>query len=91
MDAPAASVRNASELLDVDVDQLAWPIALIAADWFSGCAVTGVEPAESFGDQNGLDCRAGSADFVADVAGAPAALFAEFDDPAAALKRCLVW
>ena len=55
VDAPAAAVGDAGELLDVDMNQLTWPIALIAADWLSCGAVTGIESAESFGDQNGLN------------------------------------
>ena len=30
--APAAAVRDVAELLDIDVDQLAGPVALVAAD-----------------------------------------------------------
>jgi len=40
VNSPAAAVGDAGELLDVDMDQLAWPITLMAADWFSCCAVT---------------------------------------------------
>jgi len=40
VDPPAAAFGDASELLDIDMDQLTRMIALIAADWFSCCSVT---------------------------------------------------
>jgi hypothetical protein len=40
VDAPAAAIRDAGHLVDIDMDQLTGSIALIAADRLSGCSVT---------------------------------------------------
>jgi hypothetical protein len=85
VDAPAASVGDAGEFLDVDVDQLSGPIALISDERICCCSVAGVEPADPFGDQDSLDGGAGTADLVTNVPRSPATLLTQLDDLAAAL------
>ena len=71
VDPPAAAVGDRGDLLDVDVDQLAWPFALIAPTGSVGGPVTAVESAAPCGVEDRLHRRRGQPDLVGDVVGAP--------------------
>ena len=80
VDPPAAAVGDAGELLDVDMDQLAGPVALVAAHRFAvGGPVAPIEAAEPGGAQDRLHGRGGQPDLMGDVVGAPTALAAQLD------------
>ena len=91
VDAPATAVRDAGELLHIDMHQLTGPIPLITDRWcLIGGTVTAIETAESFSDQDLLDGRAGPAHLMADVSRAPATLPAQLDDPPTTRLGCRV-
>jgi hypothetical protein len=72
VDPPSAAGRDAGDLLDVNVDQLAGPVALRAANRFDvGSAITGIEPAETLTAQDGLHRRGSQAELMTDVGSAP--------------------
>ena len=88
VDPPAAAVRDADELLDVDMDQLTRLFTLIATDRFLGCTIARVEPAETLSNEDPLHCLCGASDFERDVIGAPTALFRQLDElPPRRLRR----
>ena len=69
--APPASGWEPGEFLDVDVDELAGPIALITADrWRSG-PVTAVETTQALSAEDALHRRGSEADLMSDVVGTP--------------------
>lgn len=73
--------QDPGKLFDVNVNQLAGPVPLIAVDGFTiGGAITGIEPGHSLGTQDVLHRRRGQADLERDVIGTPAALLAQPDD-----------
>ena len=59
--APAAAVGDVAELLDVDVDQRAGVVVLVAADRLAGDPVDVGEPADPAPDQDLVDRRRGDA------------------------------
>src|SRR4051794_24926670 len=72
VEAPAAAVGDATDLLDVDVDQFAWPVALVTDHRLGGAgAVTAVEAATAGRVQDALHCRGRQAGLVSDVLGTP--------------------
>jgi hypothetical protein len=74
MDPPAAPVRDAGELLDVDVDQLAGPVPLIAAHRFSVSGpISAVEPSQTGAMQDRLHRGGRQPGLMGDVAGTPPA------------------
>ena len=71
-DPPAATGGDAGELVDVDVDQLARPVALIATWRINvGGAVAMVEPAKALSVQDRLHRRGSQAELVTDVGCTP--------------------
>ena len=87
---PAAAVRDAGELLDVNMDQFAWPVTDIAADGFGAGSVAFVESAETGLVEDVLNRRRGEAGFVCDVIGAPTMPLAKSDALGAPARRCPV-
>jgi hypothetical protein len=81
VDPPAAAGGDAGDLLDVDVDQLAGPFALIATHRFDvGGAIAVIEPAEPFTVEDRLHRGGGEVEFVSDVGGTPSMSLPEGDD-----------
>ena len=73
MEAPAAAVGDAADLLHVDVDQLAWAIALVAVDGRGvRRPITTIEAAAARGVEDPLHRRGGEAGLVREVIRAPA-------------------
>ena len=71
-DPPAATGGDAGELVDVDVDQLARPVVLIATWRINvGGAVAMVEPAKALSVQDRLHRRGSQAELVTDVGCTP--------------------
>ena len=68
---PAAAVRDGSDLLDVDVDQLTWLFPLVAHDRLAAGPVTAVQAAAAGGVEDRLHRRRGELDVVGDAVGAP--------------------
>jgi hypothetical protein len=60
--AVAAAIRDAAQLLDVDVNQFARPGALIAADQLASGPVHGGQPVEAVTVKDAMDRRGGPAD-----------------------------
>jgi hypothetical protein len=68
--AVAAAVGNAAQLLDIDVDQLAGPLALVAHDRAAG--PVGVDqPVQTVAAQHPIDGRARHPQVVAEPVGVP--------------------
>lgn len=88
VEAPTAAVGDCGDLLDVDVDQLTGPVALVADDRSGRCTVADVEATDTVGTQDALHRRRGETDFVANVVGAPPALSPQFQNPDAQPGRC---
>ncbi len=81
---PAAAVGDPGDLLDVDMDQLAGTVALVAAHWFGSVARSpSIEPAEALGVEDRLHRRRRQAELVGDVIGAPTTLAAQTQHPVA--------
>jgi hypothetical protein len=82
VDPPAATVGDAGELLDIDVDELAGPFPLITTSPLGvGRPVTAIQPGESGLAQDRLHGRRSQAGLVSDVISTPPALLAHLDDP----------
>jgi hypothetical protein len=91
VDLPAATVGDPSDLLDVDVDELARPVALIAHRWLGVLGpVASAESGESVGSEDLLHRGAGPADLVADVDSTPPTLEPQLNDPTPAVVWCRV-
>ncbi len=91
VDTPATAIFDARQLLDLDVDELAGPVSLVATGRFSvGGSVADIEPAQTFGSQNVLDGRCGQAGLVSDAVSTPAPLLAKTNDLATSLRGRLV-
>src|SRR5688500_14763623 len=63
---PAAAVGDSAELLDVDVDQVAGALMLVASDRLSGRPVEVAEPVEPAADQDRVHGRGLHAEPVGD-------------------------
>ena len=72
MKPPAAAVGNATDLLDVDVDQLAGALALVAVDGLGVRGeVTAIEATAASSIQDALHGGRGEAGLMGDVTGTP--------------------
>src|SRR4029450_2703070 len=72
VDAVAAAVRDAAQLLDVEVDQLARPLALVADHGAAGPVGVG-QAAQAVAAQDAVDGRASHAQGIPEPMGALAA------------------
>ena len=73
VDSPAAAVGDPTNLFDVDVDQLAGPVALIPNDRLDSSVAT-IETTATIGIQDVLHRLRGQAGLVRDVIGTPTML-----------------
>jgi hypothetical protein len=64
--APAAAVGDVAELLDVDVDEFAWSLALVAAGWLTGDPVDVAESVQATPGQHCMDSRGRHVEFRSD-------------------------
>ncbi|ODA73349.1 hypothetical protein APS67_002612 [Streptomyces sp. AVP053U2] len=81
-DLVSAAVGDVAQLLDVDVHQLAGPLAFVAADDAAGGAVQVGEAGQAEAGQYPVHGRGHQVQQVGDAGGAPAAQDADLDDPA---------
>lgn len=65
--APSAAVRDSSELLDVDVGQIAWFLVLVAADRLTGGTIDVSEAVDAATDQDRVDGRGRHVEPVGDL------------------------
>jgi hypothetical protein len=94
--AVAIAVRDAAELLDIDVDQVARRVVLVAvrrrpADRQTGGLVEVSQLRHPVTAQDRLDGRAGDMQVVGDAVWSPAAGESHLDDPSFGVGRGLVW
>jgi hypothetical protein len=80
VEAPSASVRDASEFLDVLVQQVAGPFVLVAADGLTGGAVDLGQPVDPAPLQDGVHGARRGPDDAGDPDRTEAALPADVDD-----------
>jgi hypothetical protein len=87
--APPAAIADRRELLDVDMDQLARPFALVALrrDLRHGRPIPTIKTAKPGRPEDRLDRGGGQADLEADPLGAPAVPLAEPHHPPPARPR----
>jgi hypothetical protein len=87
VDAPSAAVGDVAELLDVDVDQLAGPLALVAADGQPGTAVQVRQARAAVAAQDRVDGRRRQVQPGPDPGRARAPGEPQADDPPLGLLR----
>lgn len=80
MHAPASAFGDPAEFFDVDVDQLAWAAAFVAADDLPGGPVHEGQAVQAMPDQDAVDGRDGQAQDRADAARAQLALLPQTAD-----------
>jgi hypothetical protein len=85
--APATAIGDVAELLDVDVDQLAGPVRLVAADLFTGGPVDMPKPVDPARHQHSVHRRGRQPDSVGDRDRAQPLLPAQTHDPAHHRRR----
>jgi hypothetical protein len=90
VDLPTTPFGDPTELFDIDVDQLARPIALIALRLLRGGAVAAIEPAHALRAQDRLHGRCREPGFVRDVISTPAMLTSELEHFGSQLRSGLV-
>ena len=78
---PAAAVGDPAELLDVDVDQLAGPVAFVAADDLAGGPVQAGQAVQAVAGQDAVHGRGGQAQDRADPCRAELAALAQLGRP----------
>lgn len=90
-DLVSAAVGDPAELLDVDVDEFAGPVAFVAADDLAGGPVQVGQPVQAVADQNAVHGRGGQAQDRADAGRAEFAGLPQPADLGLQGRRSAVW
>jgi hypothetical protein len=77
---PTAAVGDPRELLHINMNQLARPVALITANRCRCGPITAIETTNPMGVENSLNGRSSNTNFMADVVCSPTTLCSQLDD-----------